>query len=198
MNCWWPITLRILNNIGHISGTNDQFRYGLFTWSIINTHNHWKTRYSPNPLLTWNLVFRYRHQPKLISHNWNFEVEKVSLKTAASEQRNFCTFHRGTLRNGQSKFRITQKGDLRAQKVEMIRVQKNVCTHIYFYNDGKTTIQYHKTSNKICNKWICCVKPRWFAFSSKGSFAVSYNFLMMYPIDVYNYKICLIYYLPLK
>ena len=141
--------------------------------------------------------FRYRHQPKLISYNWNFKVQKVSLKTAASEQRNFCTFHRGTLRNGQSKFRITQKGDLRAQKVGMIRVQKPY-VHIYFYNDGKTTIQYHKASNKVCNKWICCVKPRWFAFSSKGSFAVSYNFLMMYPIDVYYFNSCLIYYLPLR
>ena len=68
-------------------------------------------------------------------------MEKVSLKTAASEQRNFCTFHRGTLRNGQSKFRITQKGDLRAQKVDMIRVQKNVCTHIL--------LQRRKNNNTI-------------------------------------------------
>ena len=78
-------------------------------------------------------------------------MEKVSLKTAASEQRNFCTFHRGTLRNGQSKFRITQKGDLRAQKVEMIRVQK---TYVRIYTSTTTEKQQYNITRQAIKSAI--------------------------------------------
>lgn len=78
-------------------------------------------------------------------------MEKVSLKTAASEQRNFCTFHRGTLRNGQSKFRITQQGDLRAQKVEMIRVQKK---RMYIYTSTTTEKQQYSITKQAIKSAI--------------------------------------------